>query len=196
MKLHYMGKFNLDPDTLPQAQHKPNSIVFKEANNMKKLAIIANSISVAIFILLAVLAFFRLRHSFNSGMILPAYLACICTLLTAFPHEILHALCFKKDVYMYTNLKQGMLFVTGTEDMSRGRFVIMSLLPNMIFGIIPYIIGMIFPNLVFLTVFGAICTGMGAGDYYNIFNALTQVPMGGRVYMSGMRSYWFMPEEN
>ena len=23
MKLHYMGKFNLDPDSLPQAEHKP-----------------------------------------------------------------------------------------------------------------------------------------------------------------------------
>ena len=31
MKLHYMGKFNLDPDSLPQAEHKPCAVEFKEA---------------------------------------------------------------------------------------------------------------------------------------------------------------------
>ena len=36
MKLHYMGKFNLDPDSLPQAEHKPGAVEFKEADSMKK----------------------------------------------------------------------------------------------------------------------------------------------------------------
>lgn len=36
MKLHYMGKFNLDPDSLPQAEHKPGVVEFKEADSMKK----------------------------------------------------------------------------------------------------------------------------------------------------------------
>lgn len=35
MKLHYMGKFNLDPNTLPQAEHKPGATEFKEADSMK-----------------------------------------------------------------------------------------------------------------------------------------------------------------
>lgn len=35
MKLHYMGKFNLDPDSLPQAEHKPGAVEFKEADSMK-----------------------------------------------------------------------------------------------------------------------------------------------------------------
>ena len=37
-----------------------------------------------------------------------------------------------------------MLFVVGTETMSKGRFIFMSMLPNLIFGIVPYVIGMIF----------------------------------------------------
>ena len=37
MKLHYMGKFNLDPNTLPQAEHKPGATEFKEADSMKNL---------------------------------------------------------------------------------------------------------------------------------------------------------------
>ena len=89
-------------------------------------------------------------------------------------------------------LKQGMLFVIGTETMSKDRFIFMSMLPNIIFGIVPYVIGMIFPKFIFMTMFGMICTSMGAGDYYNVFNAIRQVPKNGRVYMSGMRSYWYL----
>ena len=167
MKLHYMGKFNLDPDSLPQAEHKPGAVEFKEADSMKKLSIIANTVRFA---------------------------ALLGSIVIIFPHELLHAICFKKDVYLYTNLKQGMLFVIGTETMSKGRFIFMSMLPNIIFGIVPYVIGMIFPKFIFLTMFGMICTSMGAGDYYNVFNAIRQVPKNGRVYMSGMRSYWYVEE--
>lgn len=45
MKLHYMGKFNLDPDSLPQAEHKPGAVEFKEADSMKKLSVIANTVA-------------------------------------------------------------------------------------------------------------------------------------------------------
>lgn len=48
MKLHYMGKFNLDPNTLPQAEHKPGATEFREADSMKKLAVIANAVSFVI----------------------------------------------------------------------------------------------------------------------------------------------------
>ena len=40
-------------------------------------------------------------------------------------HEFLHAICFKEDVYMYRNLKQGTMFVVGPENMSKFRFCFM-----------------------------------------------------------------------
>jgi len=113
--------------------------------------------------------------------------------LTCFPHELLHAICFKEEVYLYTNWKQGMLFVLGLEDMSKARFIFLSLLPNLVFGLVPYLIGMIWPDLVFCGIFGGLCLSMGAGDYYNVYNALTQVPKGGRVYMYQFNSYWYLP---
>ena len=92
---------------------------------------------------------------------------------------------------MYTNLKQGMMFVVGTEDMSKTRFVMMSLCPNIVFGFIPFIIFLISPNLTILGTLGALAIGMGAGDYYNVFNALVQVPKDAKIYMSGFHSYWY-----
>ena len=37
---------------------------------------------------------------------------------------------------------------------------------------------------------------MGSGDYYNIINALTQMPRGARTYLHGFHSYWYLPEEH
>ena len=87
-----------------------------------------------------------------------------------------------------------MLFVVGPEDMTKARFVFMSLLPNLVFGIIPFLIFLIFPQFGFLGTLGAFATGMGAGDYYNVYNALTQMPKGARTYLYQFNSYWYEPE--
>lgn len=191
MTIHYKGKYNLDPDTLPHGEHKPNAVAFKEAQDTKKLAIAANAVAFVIIVLLAIPIIFKIKQYPFSPLQL--MLGCIMPMLIMFPHELLHAICFKKDVYIYTNFKQGMLFVVGPEDMSKARFIFMSLLPNIIFGFIPYIIWLIFPQLLFMGVFGTLSIGMGAGDYYNVFNAATQMPKGARTYLYKFNSFWYMP---
>lgn len=192
MKLHYKGKYDFNPDSLPHGEHQPNAVPFREAKDSKTMGLIANILSFMICVLLAVPAYFRCRDYWNLWQQL--YLGCICSLLAMFPHEILHAVCFKKDAYLYTNWKQGMLFVVGPETMSKSRFVFMSFLPNLIFGVIPYLIGMMFPKMIFLLSLGIFSTAAGAGDYYNIFNALTQMPKGARTYLYKFNSYWYLPE--
>ncbi|MBQ8263496.1 MAG: DUF3267 domain-containing protein [Oscillospiraceae bacterium] len=190
MKLHYKGKYDLNPDSLPHGEHKPGCVKFKEPEDSKKFGLIANVLSLVIMIVLAVPACFRLRETFPGITVL--CIGYVASVLSFFPHEILHALCFREDVYIYTNRKQGMLFVIGTEDMSKGRFVFMSLLPNLVFGIIPYAVGMIISST-FLVTMGTLCVGMGAGDYINVFNALTQMPKGARTYLYKFGSYWYIP---
>ena len=193
MRLHYKGKYDLNPESLPHGQHMPGAVPFKEAKDSKQLSLIANAASVVIMVLLAVPAYFRCRE-FLWASPLQMMFGAIASMLILFPHEIIHALCFKEDVYLYTNWKQGLLFVVGPETMSKGRFIFMSLLPNLVLGIIPYLIGIIFPNQVFAVVLGILATGMGAGDYYNVLNALTQMPKGSRTYLYQFSSYWYMPQ--
>ena len=193
MRLHYKGKYDLNPESLPHGQHMPGAVPFKEAKDSKQLSLIANAASVVIMVLLAVPAYFRCRE-FLWASPLQMMFGAIASMLILFPHEILHALCFKEDVYLYTNWKQGLLFVVGPETMSKGRFIFMSLLPNLVLGIIPYLIGIIFPNQVFAVVLGILATGMGAGDYYNVLNALIQMPKGSRTYLYQFSSYWYMPQ--
>ena len=189
MKLHYMGKFSGSESDLPHGEHRPNAVPFREAGDVRTLAIIANAASAVIMILLALPAVLRWRWALAepSGL-----LGCLASLLILFPHELLHAVCFREDVYLYTNWSQGLLFVVGPEEMSRGRFVFMSLLPNLVFGVLPYLVGMC-TGSPFLLILGVLATGMGAGDYYNVFNALTQMPKGAKTYLYQFHSYWFQP---
>ena len=193
MKLHYQGKYNLDVNSLPHGEHQEGAVRFKEPTDTAQLSRLAGMISFVIFLVLAMFAVVRGRGLFLQRRI-QLVLGLLLPILTAFPHELLHAICFKKDVYLYTNLSQGLLFVVGPETMSKGRFVLMSLLPNLVFGIIPYIVGISIAN-VFLMAFGSMATSMGAGDYYNVFNALTQMPKGARTYIYGLNSYWYIPPQ-
>ena len=188
MKFHYKGKFSGDPDDLPYLEHEPGAVPFDEPQDPKKLGLIANGIALVIAIAALVILFLR------GGLTAFNPIGCILMLLTLFPHELLHAVCFRDDVYMYTNLKHGMLFVVGPERMSKGRFVFMSLRPNIVFGFIPFAIYLIWPEHTILGTMGALSISAGAGDFLNVFNALTQMPKGAKTYLHKFNSFWYMPE--
>lgn len=192
MKLHYQGTYNSDPATLPRREHLPGAVQFKEVEDIKKLGIIVNVICLFLIVLLAIPAIIRcLPYSREStGQLL---LGSLTPLFIILPHELLHAICFKEDVYLYTKFSSGLVFVTGTETISKSRYIIMCLLPNIILGIIPYLIGMLYPNILFLTVLGVFGIASGAGDYLNVFHAITQMPKHSGTYLNGFHSYWYLP---
>lgn len=190
MKLHFMGKYDLNPESIPSKPHKPNYVKFKEPEDSKKLSILVTIISIAILVIFCIPILLRGYQDACKAIVIGS----IFSLLVSFPHEIMHAICFKEDVYLFTNLKQGFLFVVGPEDMSKARFIFMSLLPNIILGFIPYLIFLVNPSSVILGGFGAINIASGAGDYLNVFNAVTQMPKGSKTYLHHFNSYWYMPE--
>ena len=191
MKLHYKGKYDKNPESIPAKPHKPNCVKFKEPEDSKKLGRLVNLIAIPILLIfyIPVLMYDIKNIEFHS------ILGGVFWLLGLFPHEILHAICFKEDVYLFTNFRHGMLFVAGPEDMSKLRFIFMSLLPNIVLGFIPYVIFIIHPAWTALGAFAAFNISSGAGDYLNVFNAITQMPKGARTYLHHFNSYWFMPED-
>lgn len=194
MKLIYKGKYDSEKD-LPVRNHPEGFVAFREAEDIRRLAILLNCISIPL--LIAAIGGLVLRgRTFLMEQPLATSMGMIASFAILFPHELLHAICFKGEVELWTNLKMGMLFVVGTEDMSKSRFVWMSLLPNLVFGWIPYVLFLLHPQWVFLGVMGAFAIPMGIGDYYNVYNCLTQVPKGALVYLSGMHSYWYVPKKS
>lgn len=197
MKFHYMGKFDGNYDALPTREHEEGYVPFREPD-AKKLPLIMNILALVIALALIIpvhvvsaeyIGKFINSHSVLTYTALWVGLA-LGTLVVVVPHEFLHGLCFKGDVYMYTNLSKGLCFVVGPELFSKTRFILMSLLPNIVFGLIPYIVWIIFPNLWYVGIWGALGISMGGGDYMNVFNALFQMPKGSKTYLHGMNSFW------
>lgn len=185
MRIIWKGKFDGNEESLPHGEHKPNAVKFKEIDDIKKLGLVLNLLSVPLMIVTYAIVLLRggfdviLEHFWIYWAGILAAIACLI------PHE-----------YIYTNLKNGMLFVVAPEDMSKSHFIVMSLMPNLIFGFVPLLLYLIFPQLGFLGILGATSIPMGIGDYYNIINALTQMPRGARTYLHGFHSYWYLPEEH
>lgn len=192
MKIKYMGKYNGDENSLPSLPHRQGYVPYKEIQDTKKLAIFMNVVAVIIMVVLFGIEIYVYRMDFIEK-ILTFDLAVLASVLLAIPHEYLHAIWFKKESYVYTNLKQGMLFVVGFEDLTKKRFIWLSLFPNICFGLLPLIVGYLTHNF-FLTTLGSTSIAMGAGDYYNVFNCLTQVPKGALTYLYGFHSFWYMPK--
>ncbi len=196
MKLTYKGKYSGEEESLPVRVHPEGYEKFKEPES-NKFMLLANSLALMITVLFlaigAIFIFDEVKEDFVNGFPWMFFLACLLPMVTIVPHEIMHAICFKDEVYMYAYPQAGAMFVLGLEDMSKARFVFMSLLPNIILGVIPFVLGIIFPHAYWLTIFGALNVGSGAGDYLNVFNALTQVPKSAKIYASGFHSYWYIP---
>ena len=190
MIFHYAGKYDGDKSKLPCREHHPQAVPFREPEDMKKLSLVVNIGGVLLMVVLAIPFLLRGRPFF-ADYAMGLFPAGLCACLTLFPHELLHAVCFKEDVYMYNDLAHGLMFVIGTEDMSKGRFIFMSLCPNIVFGLIPYVIFLLFPNLIGLGFFGIVCLSMGCGDYLNVYNAIRQMPSNSKTYLHGMHSYWY-----
>ncbi len=193
MKLHYKGKYDGQEESLPRGEHRPGAVAFREPDQ-KKFTLIANGGALIVAALLLAVFFFRARNVFaETNPAVQTWIACGLWLVTLIPHEILHASCFKGDVYLYTWLNRGALFVVGPEDMSKGRFIFMSMLPNLLFGFVPFLVFLIRPILTAAGMLGVLAISSGFGDYLNVFHALTQMPKGARTYLYGFHSYWYLP---
>jgi len=161
MKLSYKGKYTSEAD-LPVREHPEGYVPFRELEDMKKLGLIMNLLSVPLFALTIGGLFLR-GAPYLAEHSLSMTIGAALSLLVLFPHELLHAVCFRGEVELWTNFKMGMLFVVGTEDMSKSRFVFLSLLPNLVFGLIPYVLFLLHPQWLLLGAFGAVSLPMASG---------------------------------
>lgn len=105
VKLIYKGKYYSEGD-LPVRVHPDGSVPFREANDMNKLALRLNALCIPLVILAVMgLLFCGLPHL--SEKLPTVGLGIFASFLVLFPHELLHAICFKGEVELWTNLKMG-----------------------------------------------------------------------------------------
>ena len=189
MKLHYGGRFQTKEDFKSHREHQEGAVAFREPSQTV-FAIVANAGCIVVLIMLCMIIYSIGGQSFRE-FASKIGISAIISMIALIPHELLHAMCFKEDVYLYYDPSKFMVFVHGTESMSKQRFVFMSLLPNVMFGMIPFVLFILNHNWVLLGMIGALCISAGFGDYINVFNALTQMPKGAKTYLYDFQSYWY-----
>ncbi len=199
MKLIYKGKYEGKVEGFPSNdKYMEKATQYKEAESVeelsKKILVPTNVIQIVLMIIVGLLVWEKLDDNYFM-MAISLFGACILSFVLLIPHEFLHGICYKNTVYLYHNLKQLMLFVVGEDHKSKAGFIFMCLLPNILFGFIPFIVFLINPNWYFLGFLGMFCIPCGTGDYLNVYNTIKQVPKNAKIFMNGVHSYWYIPEK-
>ena len=200
MKLIYRGRYTGE-NQLPRADLPPSAVRFREPEDTAALNLAAMKWS--LLALAAAAALGVVTIPLRGGLVLGAgfwFMAGFAaSFLTLLPHELLHGLCFGRgaEVHLFVSPKDLMAFVVCTRPVSKARFILMSLLPNLIFGWLPFLLWCLTPysgaGSDILLWFSSCCISFGGGDYLNVWNALRQMPRGSVQQISGFHSYWYMP---
>jgi hypothetical protein len=187
VKIKFMGDFDGDGEKLPAGEHKPGAVKFKELE-LKEFGVVLNVAAVIVTIPLII---FVMIYSGDSES-WEFWTGIGISLALMIPHELIHAACMPGQTYMYTWAKNMMLFVANCNTMSKARFIIMSMLPAVLFGFIPFAV-FLFTKWYWLGLAGALGIVSGLGDYVNAFNCFVQVPKGHRVYNHKFNTYRYDP---
>ena len=200
MKLIYRGRYTGESQ-LPRADLPPGAVPFREPADTAALNLAAMKWS--LLALAAAAALGVVTIPLRGGLVLGAGLWFVvgfaASFLTLLPHELLHGMCFGRgaEVHLFVSPKDLMAFVVCTRPISKGWFILMSLLPNLVFGWLPFLVWCVTPYAGMgsdvLLWFSFCCISFGGGDYMNVWNALRQMPRGSVQQISGFHSYWYMP---
>ena len=200
MKLIYRGRY-AGEEQLPKADLPSSAVPFREpadTGQLNRAAMKWSLLALALAVVLGAVTI-PLRGGLGMGFGFRVTAGCAASFLTLLPHELLHGLCFGRgaEVHLFVSPKDLMAFVVCTRPISKVRFILMSLLPNLAFGWLPFLAWCFTPyggmGSDILLWFSFCCISFGGGDYMNVWNALRQMPRGSIQQISGFHSYWYMP---
>ena len=187
--IKFCGKF-YENSQLPEVDLPDNAIQYVESDDMKdyggglKRVYLYWTASILLVVGLILHSWFLIKMGLGVGL----------SLLAMPLHELIHVWMYPMKADKFIFKAEDSMFVTCTAPMSRGRFILMAIMPNIILGIIPIILSILFGFECILYFFGWGSLGGGWTDYKNIWNTLIQTKRGCTVQNSGIHSYWYMSE--
>ena len=202
MKIHFKGIYKgkdceLDYlDEYRETEHKPNAVKLPKCKKFWTLK--AYLLMPFVLTLFSLLYFWRYSikidfvNIFAFTLILLGFSLIQLILLPL--HEVLHTVFNKKDSFIYFYPKKACMFVTNIEEKSKATKIAESLFPNIILGFLPFIIGMILPQLKLISILGVAGIATGTSDYMDTFYYLRHIPNGARIYShkdDGV--FWYKP---
>ena len=199
----YMGNYK-DEEQLIRGRSLPEgSIQFREGVSLNEIFLKSFVIMLPIVLVMVIISLKRCSQ-LNRKMSVDIYFlivliitSIICWILR-YVHEIIHAILYSRNAEktIWKDVKQGIIFLYCNESVSKTRFIIINVAPSIILGIIPFVIWIfVIPYIDIKVGIGWLLiswymTVFSMGDYFNIYNAIKQVPKDAIIFNYGMHSYW------
>lgn len=190
MKLYFCGKYYKNKEKIPYKNNDKGKII--DIKKTDKQIIKYSNIFKLLLIIFLSIPFFIISKEIIKFKLLDFFSACILGYISIYIHELLHALCFKEEVYIFFDFIKGIAFTVGTEDMSKNKYIFTCLFPNIVLGIIPYSIFLLNNTAIFLGIYGAICITTGYQDFINIYNVIRYTPKKSIIYLNGLNAFWYL----
>lgn len=184
MKLIFKNKNNFNINDYPYNIDKKGNEIKRE--NYKYIKCITYSI---MFIISVIVIFFVMINKNIISEIYNIFVGLLLGFLSLPVHEILHAIWYKDETYLYMDFFRGNAFVISKEVVKRNKYIFISLFPNIILGILPTMIGILFRNT-FLCFFGLYNFFIGIYDFINIFYVYKNVPKTSKIFLNKNGGFW------
>jgi heme/copper-type cytochrome/quinol oxidase subunit 4 len=204
----YCGELDGEKQLIGDEQLPDNAVQFKEGSDINELFQLGFVLMCPIIIPMIIITIVRLSHiegdiRFNVKTAIILIAAILIVQILKYLHEFLHSSCYPKGsmktVWKYA--KNGNLFIYCPAHITKMRWVIISLVPMFVLGLIPFAIwlfiadkidteiSMVFVVISWLMTFGSM------GDLANVYNTMKQVPKNSKVFNYGLHSYWIKDEK-
>lgn len=202
LNISYKGKFIDEKQLIGNKKLLKEAVQYEEGEKFEDVFNQGFSLILIIIIPIMIISLIKLTKTegniyLNLKTVLSIVFAFMIRYLLKFVHEFIHAIVCptnsKKTIWRY---KKGIYFTYCDAMVSKTRYIIISLAPMIVLGIIPFIIWILIAekidfaiSLIYvLMTWNMIFWAMG--DLANVYNTLKQVPKGGKVFNFGMHSYW------
>lgn len=202
--IKFKGNYQDDSQLIKRKTIPKDAIEFGKIDNIREQLKLGFLLILPIVIIMIILAYLKLKDidyhlTMNLEVIISFFIVIISVYLLTFVHEIIHALFYPKNVEkeIWKSKKDGAYFVYCEELVSKSRFIIMSLAPMFILGIIPFTIWLILPQFIPMPYNIAValifyCMTIAAmGDVAASYYVIKEMPNKARLFNYGLlRSFY------
>lgn len=194
MKIKYMGKLDPETNPLPTNKLKEGAIRFNEPENVKKRYLWTNIIALILVGIMFVPEYLNVLFRDIDAINLLNFFIYFLLGIILFIISKLCQFYFYKEVYFYKMKGLGFIGVYTTE-FARNKYIAINLIPNIIFGFLPYYISLIIGNY-FLGIAVIFVIAVSAGDLVDVYHAFVEMPPGSKTFLYQFNNYWYLPKKD
>lgn len=196
MNIVFQGKYQREKQ-FKRKRLPEDATRFSKPISVSKTIVAGGWVSFPLLMLSTAILAFKIV-TFPQLNLLMLLVASLLGVTVSYFREIVRALSFpwSMKVELWSNKKDGALFIYFDQPISRGRFMWVSFVPNLFLGVIPFILfafGLLNFNLNFAMLIGLVSWLMilaGVGDYLNVYNTLKYIPKEAKILRYGYHFYW------